>query len=170
MGVFGSFVYGSGVVYGGLLNPDTTITKIEFVAKDLLRVLFVGDVVINSAYLNPDNYVITFAGSASTDVNVRRVIDPQTTSRVANYVLLVTDRHADGTRYSLTASGLTGRNGNVVVATPKEANGRRTKVDAILSTLPNHYDKQPGAVLREVLTAIGWQDDLIGGSLDEPIS
>ena len=168
MAVFGSFVYGSGIVYGGTAAANTTISKIEFVAKDLIRVIFVGDVVLDDQYYDINNYAITFVGSADTDVNVRRVMAPTTDVKVASYVLLVTDRHAEGTRYSLTASNLTGRNGTTVVAAAKEATGRRTKVDAILSTLPSHYDKRPESVVRNVLTAIGWQDDLIGGSLDEP--
>lgn len=164
MSVFGSFTYGSGVVYG---SGDSA--RIVFVARNLLRVEFIADVIVNDALYDPTNYTIVNDDS-SEEIGVRSVVQYQDDRTVVDHVLLLTDRHTADQVYTLTVSNLTSRAGVTLgTLTTAPRTNTNTKVDSILASVPSFLDRRPGSVVASLLTAVGLEDERIGGAVRERI-
>lgn len=156
MAEFGTFVYGTGVVYG----PSVDATSIDIQSRNSILVRFPDDVVINDSYMNPANYSVTLTQGVG-QVTVRRVLRPKGTT--AQSIVLVTDVMTKGSTYEVRATGLNNRVG--ISAT---ADGfivaRDTKTDSVLRSFPKHYDKTNQSNLFGALAAISASDDVIGGA------
>lgn len=164
MAVYGSFTYGSGVLYG----TDQSV-RIVFVARNLIRLETVAQVVVDEAMYTAANYSIVNE-DGSVEIGVREVVRFRDDRTTTTYILLLTDRHTQGDRYTLTVSNLTSRGGTPlgsVTAAPRT--NTPTKVDAVLSAIPSFLDRRPGAVIASLVTAIGLEDERIGGAVRERI-
>lgn len=153
---FGS--QGSGVNLAGF-----TLKAVEPLNSDLIRVHFNEAIVIDPAFTNPENYLVVQA-TTSEPLTVREVIPPKDGSLVTTKVLLNTYRIPENVRFSTSVINLVAKSG-------KEPNSssiivwtyQRTKVDSILKSIPDVYDKSPKSNIRAFLTAISLEDNRIGG-------
>lgn len=173
MAVLGSFVYGTGVVYGPVL-PDLGVGNVTLLSKTVILVEFSTAVVVTSDLLDPSSYTLQFSNSTGSDAAIRRVL-PHVSSRGSSpgnastarktlAVELVVDALSEGVKYTLSVPSLRASVGAFASASTADVVGRRTKVDRALSSLPPHYDSRPESLIRCILTAIGKEDDVIGGS------
>lgn len=172
MSNFGSFEYGSGVVYGP--SADVDVTDIDIITPTLVKITYTTEMVLNPSYFDIDNYAIQFYDSANTDANPRRVLqlyqeNSEKTALVHLTTMLVTDPLTEGQRYTFTVNGLVSRGGVVLSSTPMSRTVVRTKTQTILRTFPDHFDKRPESKIASILAAIGISDDLIGGSKREEL-
>lgn len=176
MAVFGSFEYGTSIVYGSTSAP-TTIENVTVLDENKLLITFTNPVVIDDNLLDINNYTIEFADNPGfTDILPRSVavgsLDtvPNNTNleRVTTtQIELVTDYHTQGQAYRITVSNLVASSGGNVPTSTLDATARFTKVDSILRSLPPHFNHSQSGILRSFLVAIGLEDDRIGGSLNE---
>lgn len=147
-------------------EPLERILAADVLAHDLVEVVFNGLMKNDSVLQGIDNWAIigitgdtltveeVFTGS---DVGVRRVY-------------LVISPFSIGEQYTVTAStSMRQTNGNNLSSTGNTVTfiGRRTKVDSLVGTRPPLYNLSPKSTVRQILNAIGREDDLIGGSKDE---
>lgn len=181
MANFGSFEYGTSVVYGPVPGPSV-ISEINILDKNVIQVVFSNNVLIDDNLLNADNYTIEFADNLGySDVSVKKVFphnaEPaisiegktQREDKVTTRVDLLTDVHTSGQGYRITVSNINSAQGDEVPSAFSDANARRTKMELILRNVPSRFDKRPGSIVRTLLTSIGIEDDRIGGNLDESI-
>lgn len=135
---------------------------VEPLSDDMLRIVFDTEFVVNATARTPGAYTISVVEGDGQAVSVREVLLPQN-SLTATEVILVVDKPTHGTHYRVTATGLNGRDGTFVGGA-SDFIGRRTKTEEMLRTMPSHYNMRADSLLRSVVTAIGIQDDIIGGS------
>lgn len=141
---------------------------VDPLADDMVRIIFDSEIVADSAALNPENYTISLVDGGGEAVSVRRVLLP-TNSRTTSEVILVVDKPTHGTHYRVSATGLKGRDGSPVGGT-SDFIGRRTKTEEMLRSIPNHYNTGADSIIRAVVTALGIEDDYIGGSRSDLFS
>jgi hypothetical protein len=134
---------------------------VEPLAEDVLEVVFERGVVVDAKFTDLTNYDIVVV-SGTGDIAIRSVLAP-TDSRVTNKIILRVDKPTEGTHYRVSVTGLSGRDG-AVVGGSSDFIGRRTKGGDMIRSMPSHYDTRVGSILGAVLTAIGIEDDIIGGS------
>lgn len=134
-------------------------------ADDIVLMTFEKEAVVDSKFSNPNTYTVTRVSSEGQDVAIRGVIVPKN-SRTTKEVALVLDKPTHGAHYRITASNLNGRDGNPVGGSG-DFIGRRTKTEDMIRVISSHYNTAPDSVIRQVLTAIGVQDDIIGGSRND---
>lgn len=171
MADYSTFEYGSGVVYGsGSAEGPYTLGNVEFVAQNVLRFRFTGDIVINSDLTNTSNYSVVFTdNNANTNVSVRKVLTLDENAYVTDEVYVQIDPSAVGTNYDISVTGLLGRNGDIISPSIFTRKARFTKTDSSLVGIPRHFDKTPESNVRHLLTAVTRADDTIGGDLSEPV-
>lgn len=172
MANFGSFEYGSGVVYGSSTGVD--VADINIITPNLIKITYTTEMVLNPAYFNVENYSITFYNSSNTDARPRRVLqlykdNSDEKALVHITTMLVTDPLTEGQRYTFIVSDLVSRGGLVLTSTPINRTVVRTKTQTVLRTFPDHFDKRPESKIASILAAIGISDDLIGGSKREEL-
>jgi hypothetical protein len=148
---------------------DISVSSVRFISPTYIRVHLNTQVIVNSFYLDPENYTIalrsdsTIAGDA---VGVVRVFAPANEVLIADYIYLETTQHTDGALYDIsftslqTLDGVTGSG----VSAPAGYASRVTKTMSSLKSIPSHFDKRLDALLHAVVAAISIQDDIIGGS------
>jgi hypothetical protein len=140
-------------------------------SETVIELTFNTPVIVDAALLDTSNFQVEFySAPGSTDVLVHRVMpgDSGGTSKFVSTVQLITSKHTTGIRYKLTINNISSTLGGTLSAAEVAGTGARTKVDDILSNIPSHFDKRPESLIRSLLSAIGKQDDLIGGSRKEP--
>ena len=167
MSNYGEFEYGTGIVYGHL---EFVVSSVDVLAKDLIRMNFSEDIVVNDAYKSAASYSVFQTSDPLQQLAIRRVLQPQDGSLTVRDVILHIDGHTDGVLYSAKVVGsLVGRLGGIVDpdGTTGQFFSRRTKMDTTLSIIPKHYSKRPTSEFRGVLQAIMDQDDIIGGSRND---
>ncbi len=165
MGVFGGFVYGGESVGGDVYGPDVDILAAELIAADAVRVRLEAPIVVDDEYNDRDNYTITIVEGGSGTVTVRSVLP--TNEDITTEVILIMDRLVGGLTYEVSlGTNLKSADGQSVVGTARFV-GRKTKTENMLKGLPRHFNTSSTSTIRQILTAIGVSDDLIGGSLDE---
>ena len=160
----------------------TTWFTVDYIAQDLIKLNLGFSARVDATYLNPANYQITpynISPIAAISVAVEEVIavnnygknviaSPVNAAVAASVVFLRTTRHAPGANYEVTFTELHTTNGSIITqdtAVPYQA--RITKVDSILKSAPAHFDRRTSSIIRNILSAIGVQDDQIGGSKKE---
>ena len=159
MANYGSFVYGSGQVYGTQIE----LQNIEVLSLKSILLEFTDELVVDDVYKNPESYIIDVVTGAGP-VRVKRVLGINGTA--SRTIILVTETMTRGTRYRVTSLGLNGRDG-----TSGSASGdfiaRETKQDSTARSCPRHFDPRPESLISSVLAATSREDDLIGGARDD---
>ncbi len=141
---------------------------VDPLSDDTVLMTFDTEIVVNAAARDLDAYDIVIVTGAGEAVSVREVLLPQD-SLTTTEVVLVVDKPTHGTHYRVTATGLSGRDGSPVGGV-SDFIGRRTKAEDMIRTMPSHYNTRADSVMRAMLTAIGIQDEIIGGSRDDTFS
>lgn len=139
---------------------------VEPLSDDMLIMTFSDEVVVDDVYLDPATYGIEIIDGAGEAVEVREVQAPQ--DGLTTYdVILVLDKPTHGTHYRVsTVTDLNGRDGDPVGGS-SDFIARRTKTENMLRALPQHFNTRPDSIIRAFVTAIGIQDDIIGGSRND---
>lgn len=164
MAIFGSFEYGTGIVYGPSGFFGVGVEDVEIVHTNLVRVRFTDQVVVNDTFTNTDNYLLADETGVQI-ISLREVRVP--TTELTREVLLVTDPMPAGLSFYLTIFNLTLRDGSPVLLTQVKKEVYLTKVSSMLNALPSHLDARPGQPLRVFLEALGLSDERIGGARNE---
>jgi len=163
VGVFGGFTFG-GDVYG----PDVDIVSVELVTDKLIRINLDLPVVVDAAYNDPTNYAVTLTSGDGQLVTVRAVLP--TSEDTIQDIILVVDRVSRGATYQVSISNaITSASGQTVTGSGR-VTGRRTKAEGMIKSLPVHFNNRPDSLICCILSAIGLQDDTIGGSQDDTFS
>ncbi len=155
--------YGVGIEYGPGNCPtaEDLFLDIDTPARDLIEISLSIEFVVNVAYLNVDNYIIIDL-ETNEQVGVRKVLRPFD-SNVSNRIMLVTDRHVSGRKYSITMQNLTNRNGAILDPTTGSFFARDAKANSMLAVMPTHFNADPQlSTLRHLLQALSESDDKIG--------
>lgn len=169
MGNFGEFEYSTDV-YG--VPDDLTVLSVEIVTPSLLRFTFSKEVLVDSNFLNPDNYVIRLFNTSTTDANIRRVLTPyvsngDTPALTSLFAMVVVDSLTIGSRYTFAVNNVTNRSGTAIVPTFTHRYARRTKTQSASTSLSSGYDLRNESTTFNILAAISRSDDLIGGTEEE---
>lgn len=149
------------------------ITSVTYLNADLIKITLNARVRIDSLFLDPANWVISAAPgyTSSTSVACVTVLTPADSSLVAtDTVFLQTTLHTLDAVYEVRYLQLTDTTGFPVLEYQPSVfpyRTRSTKVDQILKSLPNHFDKRASSTIRSLVTAIGIQDDFIGGARND---
>lgn len=150
---------------GGVPIPTISASDINILSKTLVSLTLVEQVVVNDAYYDPANYVLTGPdGPGPAVVSILRQNNSSTYE-----IILVTNTLPEGVTYTLSFSGLSLRSGVEPIGSG-DFETRSTKLDSILRSIPNHYDTRSSSNLHALLAAIGASDDLIGGSRSDSIT
>jgi hypothetical protein len=105
-------------------------------------------------YYNASNYAIAGLG-------VKRVVP--ISSKLASYVLLETELQTETTEYTVSISNIRTRDGTPV-STSASWIARTTKAQTCLNNMPSVWSRDPNSKVASLLTAMGLEDDKIGGS------
>lgn len=141
-------------------------TICDVFAHDMLLVTFATPVKNNAALQAASTYTVT-ALDSGLPVTVISVQSGNTVS-VTDVYLIVSNPEV-GKFYQITFANLTSIDGTAVSPVLCKFYARSTKIDAIISTRPLLYDMTPESTLRKIFSAIGRQDELIGGSRNDRI-
>lgn len=148
-------------------GPSTASFAVDPLSDDTVMITFADELLVDTAYLDPNSYEVTLVSGDGEDVSVRSVVSAQD-AKTINDVILVLDKPTYGAVYSIAVAGLSSRSGGAISGTASFA-GRGTKTESMIRALPAHYNTRADSVIRAVLTAIGIQDDIIGGSRDDDL-
>lgn len=162
---WGTSPWGTGTVEEAVVDVLANVQSISVLAADLIQINFSQNMKNNSVLQNPSSYVLV-PFSDGIAVNIRSVRTGKSVG--TDSVLLVITPPTPGDVYDLTIVGDVRSLSNTAldVATGRFT-ARRTKIDSLLSTRPIAYDLRPESIFRNILNAIGREDDRIGGSQDE---
>jgi len=163
-GAWGSCDWGS---CDEIPTREAGITAVNLFGVDLIEVLFGVNVRNSEDLRDPTNWQIDLLSSAGKPVTVTAV---QTDSGPSiDRVYLVVTPYSLGSFYCVSQIGTVLSSKNEILVGTMQAiiKGRFTKADSLSRTRPAMYDLRPTANFRNVLNAIGRQDDLIGGSQNE---
>jgi len=165
---FGSATYNTDI-YGGEPSLDLApfVTAVEILAADLLSVTFSEPMKVNAAFVAAASYTVV---PVSTGVSVT-VKDAQAGAEASvTEVTLCITIPTLGVFYDVAVVGAgirSASNQTMSSVNSKTIKTRRTKVDSLLSKGTSNYSLKPTAVYRNILNAIGIEDDRIGGSQKE---
>ena len=142
------------------------ITQVNIFARDLIEVVFGTNVKNTKTITDPSNWTLPPV-NVGQGVTVLSVLTSGLNS--IDRVYLVVTPFTAGAYYVVTMSGEVRsiKNEQLIGSLNKTMKGRRTKVDSLCSTRPSMYDLRPKAIYRNILNAIGVEDDKIGGSQNE---
>ncbi len=158
MAVFGSFEYGTGVVYGtGTLAADI-VSSLEFLHTDQLRIVFTSEVVVNDTLLDPGTYTLTSTEGSPQVLSVR-----PPASDIVTEVIVHTQTMTVGLSYALTIAPLQLRDGTTLGGTGSNVL-YATKATNMFNAVPSFFDLRPNSPLRVFFEAASISDDLIGGA------
>lgn len=135
------------------LPPALAMTA-EILNFKLVRLNFNTSLTTDSNFYNPDNYSIPGLG-------VKRVVP--LSRQVSSFVLLETELQSETVEYTVSVSNLLTRDGSSVAASASWV-ARTTKGQTAVNNMPSVWSRSPNSRVASLLTAIGEQDDLIGGS------
>jgi len=151
----------------------TTVSTVTPIAKDVIKLIFASFVVVNEGLLNPDSY------SIAAGIAVKTVLPPE--DDITDSILLQLSPGAvAGTEYEITipSAGIEDKispdkisvdttlytpDGSPLKTMSATWTHHKTKVDAVLRTLPQMYKKSTDSVVRMLLQSIGMSDEAIGG-------
>jgi hypothetical protein len=161
LGLWGIDPWGSVVAS---IPAVSILAKVDVIARDQIVLEFNAPMRNEPALLDVANYAITPVG-AGQSVNVISVLSGNRVN--PTQIQLIITNFSIGEKYLITvSSGIHVVDGTSLDASGRTGHfvGRRTKIDSLISSRPQMYDVRPTSVLRTILTAIGRQDDLLGGS------
>lgn len=159
-GPFGSMPFGSA---HSIPAPSLSILYVEAVAVDTVRIHLSLDAVVNAAYKDVHSYSIKDPNGVP--VEIRGVMWPRA-SDAYPYVQLHVRNLIEGQMYTVGAVNLLSRKGYGIEGTSTHLVYARTKVDSAVQSMPTIYDTRAEANLRAMLTAIGYEDNIVAGSPD----
>jgi len=162
-GPWGSTPWGAGVTFTPAELAQGALTSFIIYAGDMFEATFSIPLLNDDFLKTVENWVLS--GSVTGNIPVTKILSGK--SFVTNVVYLSTSRFQVGEVITLVVNPvLYTQIGGVISATANSAAllARRTKVDSMISSRPSLYNMSNDATLRHVLTAIGYQDDLIGGN------
>jgi hypothetical protein len=140
----------------------------DVLAADLILVRFNEPLKVNTALKDPANWIVTpdGAGQAVRVLSVRPGLNVVGTREI----LLEVTPFTVGEIYTVTASTSFINLDSEVLTIPFNTGkfkGRDTKIDSMVKSRPRMYDTRVSSLLRNILNAIGREDDLIGGSRND---
>lgn len=144
-----------------------SISSIEVLTKDCLRVIFTEKIQVNTNFLSVENWsIVPFEDGRS--VSVKRIFVGPGEEDITENLVEITEPSIDKI-YQLSVDELITSSGNFIEFPNNTGffKHRVTKTDSLLRTIPKLYDKKFDSNLRFLFHAIGREDDLIGGNLDE---
>lgn len=170
MSGFGSCPWG-GSPHGSacaVVVPPTPLTDIEVsllgvIASDMISITFSEDAKVDDALRNPANYTVTPLGGGAPV----GVVSVQAGNGIrTNFISLLITDFTVGADYLVTVSNIVGADGSALSATLNtgQFTGRPTKTDLALTHRETLFGRDPDSIIRNVLTALAMEDDLIGGS------
>lgn len=144
---------------------DATVLEVNVIASDELEVVFNMDMAVNDALRLKDNFTVDETPGSGVPVTVKEVIVPKGVTTTSTLRLIVTE-FSVGEEYLVIVSDSISTPSGEPISHFRSAPfvGRRTKVDAVLNSMPALFAKGPKSSLRAILTSIGRSDDAIGGS------
>jgi len=165
-GPWGSSPWGSGEDETPAFT-DVNVAVVKIVALDMVQIIFSEPMKNNAVLQDAASYTVTaFNPGVGVPVTVREVRTGKGISALS--VLLVISQPTVGAVYDVTVVGnIVSLNNVALTINTKRGKYRKTKNDSLFTTRPSMYDLRPQSVYRNVLTAIGLEDDLIGGSENE---
>lgn len=145
------------------------VHSVYFFSPTYIRIQLNNSVVAIGSYLDTSNYIIDLSPDSKVPgdpVRVLRVLPPTQDVLVVSHVYLETTPHTNGADYTATFGTLQSPSGLTVYAqsAPVPYASRGTKPMNILNNIPSHLDKRVDSLLHAICSAIGEQDDKIGGS------
>ena len=163
---WGSSPHGTGAVPVVVVPEQPEITEVNVLAADLLEIVFNESMKNNVNLRAIGSYTIVAFDATSVPIIIREVRTGSSFSTLRVYLVITPPTL--GAVYDISIVGVVRSldNQSLNVNTGRFTS-RRTKVDSMCSTRPPMYDLSPDAVYRNVLNAIGREDDRIGGSQDE---
>lgn len=143
------------------------ITEVNLFGVDLIEVLFGATVRNSDSLRDPGNWRIDLLSSTGKTVSVLEI--QADAGPAIDRVYLVVTPYSPGSFYCVSrlSTVLSSKNETLTGSMQEIVKGRFTKADSLSRTRPVMYDLRPSANFRNVLNAIGRQDDLIGGSQNE---
>lgn len=174
MANYGTFEYGSGTVYGNNDIVTVSLSDVEIIHPRLVRLTLSGEVLINDAFYNANNYSILFYRDNKTDAKAKRILTvyvPNSSEEAltTNKILVETDPLTIGTRYTFSVTGLLDRNNTLISQREVHKQSRRTKTQLSLHGVPSHFTTKFDSSMGTMVSAITVADDRIGGSEKELI-
>jgi len=145
-------------------RPAGGIDSIFVVAKDLIKINFIGTVAVVKSLFDPTIYDLSGLGG-STDINAVEVLPLGDGVRTTTYIFLRITQPDFGGDYQISVAegALFNSSGDGLAATTVTWTHYRTKVDTVLKSFPKMYSKGPRSILRSILEAIMISDEEIGG-------
>lgn len=142
------------------------LLDVEVLAADLIQLNFSANIKNNAILQSVASYNITALNNTSVSVSVKEVRAGEDVG--TDSVILVITPPTLNAIYTAVVVGEVRSLDNVVLSTASQRfKTRRTKIDSLCSTRPYMYDLRPNSILRNLLNAIGREDDRIGGSQNE---
>lgn len=145
------------------------VETVQYILDDLICLVLESPIRVDSSYyLNPANYVVqAHSGSPIPPVQVvvLQVLAPEDESLLTKKVYLHTTSHANGAEYEANFVQFLDATGAVVLPganCPYQA--RISKTGQMLKSLPSHFDRRVSSLIRNLITAVSSEDDIIGGS------
>ena len=145
------------------------VVAAEVLSQGLIQLEFTEGMKANSILRDPTNYTVV-PNSTGLAVTVKSVLGVPATAVGTTVLLLETTDFTIGATYTVTAADtLIALDGGLIDAGTRSAEfiGRLTKIDNIKDSRPELYNIDPKSIIRNVINAIGREDDLIGGSRDD---
>jgi len=148
-----------------------SIDQVKIIAEDVLRVTFGISIAIDEALRDISNWEVLVIPSGDDPQVVDVRIDP-TADTVTSVDLEVT-KTTKGVTYQVNAHNLSDDDGVSVVNADGEHtlsarfSSHLTKVDSILNQLPGPFSSTLDSNIRQILSAIAIEDDVIGGKDSE---
>lgn len=153
---------------GGTPGTRVDIASIVIWAADSIQINFNVPACNDASLQSPSQYLVAplLDGDSVSVLSVR-----SGTAATASSVFLVITPPTMGTSYRvILQNGITSADGaSIVPGAYGDFHTRLTKIDSLLSTRPIAYDLRPSAVIRNLINALGREDDRIGGSQNENI-
>lgn len=148
---------------------DSKLTGMDVVAVDTLLLNWDRDMKRDANLLDITNYTITAdaAGDPVTLIEMRAG-----STGISDALLLIVTAPTVGEQYTVTVDATSAIRSAAdeqidVAFNNVKFIGRRTKVDDTMNSMPQIYDNRPAAIFRNILNAIGREDDIIGGERDD---
>lgn len=135
-------------------------TAVDVWAQNQLELDFNVNVKNDSILTNTATYTITPLGDG-VPCRVLAVRPDNVINPIKLY--LTVSSFTVGVTYLVSMTSINRINGDAITPDPAKFIGRLTKQDSMIQARPGLYDISPDALHRNVLAAIGKQDDLIGG-------
>lgn len=147
------------------------LSNVIVICHDTLECVFSGYALVETKIQDKSLYTIyDYATSDALNIVDLTLQKNPDNKLLCSSVMLKVAGLQQGRQYVVTVPN-TIRDATGTLITPtsvsKIITHRRTKVDSLIANIPKMYDKSFRSQLRAVLTAIGKEDDLIGGSQDE---